>query len=174
MKNIYEKLIRGEKLAHNQRFNFSLFLKDAGMGMEEAARFWRKSYSNIKGTTSKASLWEERRNKYAYGIQHLYGQAGSRRNYTTARCSALFAQNLCAFSSVGDIEDLGVGTSASGSQKLTEQSEEPSLLNSQSSQNKSYLNACARFEKEERNFSSPLKLYQLKCATKEVETDEMK
>ena len=50
MKEIYNKLVKGEKLGHNQRFNFSLFLKDAGMSIDDASRFWRKYYSNITGT----------------------------------------------------------------------------------------------------------------------------
>lgn len=49
MKAIYKKLIKGEKLGHNQRFNFSLFLKDAGMSMSQANQFWQKKYSNVKG-----------------------------------------------------------------------------------------------------------------------------
>merc|ERR1719427_744585 len=102
MKNIYGILEKGEKLSHNQRFNFSLFLKDVGMQMQEATNFWRKYYSKINGQTHRSlSIWEERRSKYNYSVKHLYGQTGSGGRYNTASCSSLHSQSLCPFSNTG-------------------------------------------------------------------------
>ena len=47
MKSIFESLHQGRKIKHNERFHFSLFLKDLGMELEEAFVFWSTYYSNI-------------------------------------------------------------------------------------------------------------------------------
>jgi len=162
MKEIYKKLKKGEKLGHNQRFNFSLFLKDAGMSIDDASRFWRKYYSFIKGDKKSSSLWEERKHKYSYSVRHLYGQAGSRRNYKTASCSSLYSQNLCAFS--GDIEDLPIPKTKNFLQNNQEPIPSISTQDNFSSQtNRGHLTCCARFENmQESHFSTPLQLFRLK------------
>lgn len=173
MKIIYSKLMKGDKLGHNQRFNFSLFLKDAGMSMDEANRFWRKYYSNIQGSRKSASLWEERKYKYAYSLRHLYGQEGSRRTYKTASCEALFSQNICPFS--GDIEDLSTlhvlrGKSSELEVGATGQECRPCTSVSQDNYSSQpggghFLTCCARFENiQDKSFSSPVQLFKLKKA----------
>ena len=49
MKNIFKILESGVKLKHSQRYQFSLFLKDLGMDLTEALKFWENYYSKIKG-----------------------------------------------------------------------------------------------------------------------------
>jgi len=165
MKNIYETLEKGEKLSHNQRFNFSLFLKDIGMQIQDATSFWHKYYSRIHGQTSRSlSIWEERKSKYSYSVKHLYGEAGSRRRYKTATCSSLHSQSLCPFSNT-DIEELAARLNQP--KKVTHDDNQDCNLNSQV--NGSCVACCSLYEQESRQFSSPLHLYAYKKESKHSE-----
>ena len=107
MKHIYSKLEQGTKLKHMQRYQFSLFLKEIGLGMKEAHTFWSMHYGKIGGEGGRTSLWHSRQGKYEYGIRHMYGQAGGRKDYRAASCATLHGQSICSFP---DIEDLNLLT----------------------------------------------------------------
>ena len=109
MKHIYLKLEQGTKLKHMQRFQFSLFLKEIGLDMQEAHSFWSTHYGRIEGEGGRTSLWDSRRGKYEYGIRHMYGQAGGGKDYRAASCATLHGQSICSFV---DIEDLSLLTRA--------------------------------------------------------------
>lgn len=49
MHKMFRVLENGGKLKHFQRFYFSLFLKELGMGLHEAQKFWSSYYTKIKG-----------------------------------------------------------------------------------------------------------------------------
>ena len=53
----------------------------------------------------KLSVWTERKGRYEYSLLHLYGEKGSRKNYSGPCCTTLNVNNLCAFT---DIEDLQI------------------------------------------------------------------
>ena len=65
-------------------------------------------YGRIEGGEGgRTSLWDSRRGKYEYGIRHMYGQAGGRKDYRAASCATLHGQSICSFV---DIEDLSLLT----------------------------------------------------------------
>jgi len=86
---LYNNLKANHRLSHHARFNFSLFLKDVGMSVNEAIRFWSHEYSKPSKSCKCSHSWQKDSSKFTYGIRHLYGLEGSRANYTTPSCSKI-------------------------------------------------------------------------------------
>lgn len=98
MLNLHRKLRDRHRLSHTQRFFYSLFLKDIGMPVEEAIEFWRSEYRLIpNGTHVCCHNWEKDEKKYLYGIRHMYGLEGGRKNYTSVNCQRIQSlDNACS------------------------------------------------------------------------------
>ncbi|CAH1635543.1 unnamed protein product [Spodoptera littoralis] len=98
MLNLHQNLRRRHRLSHTQRFHYSLFLKDIGMPIEESVEFWRAEYRlHPNGHHSCCHNWEKDEKKYVYGIRHMYGLEGSRRNYPSVNCSTIQSiDNSCS------------------------------------------------------------------------------
>ncbi|VVC94296.1 unnamed protein product [Leptidea sinapis] len=92
MLNLHQQLRTHHRLSHQHRFNYSLFLKDIGMPIDEAVKFWKTEYLNMPNSHSCCHDWNTNEKKYVYGIRHMYGLEGSKRNYTSRNCQVL--QNL--------------------------------------------------------------------------------
>lgn len=97
MFNLHQSLRKKHRLSHSQRFYYSLFLKDIGMPVEEAVNFWRAEYrQSPNGSHSCCHSWERDEKKYLYGIRHMYGLEGARKNYTSVTCQRIQAiDNAC-------------------------------------------------------------------------------
>ena len=79
MKNLYVNLKKDHKLKHWGRLQFGLFLKGAGLSVEDALVFWESHFSKIMN--------HDQFNKgYSYTVRHMYGKEGSRKNYTPYSC----------------------------------------------------------------------------------------
>lgn len=90
MMNLHMILRKKHRLSHDQRFIYSLFLKDIGMPVEEAITFWSEEYKQTPcGNHTCCHSWEKDEKKYLYGIRHLYGLEGGRKNYTSVNCSRI-------------------------------------------------------------------------------------
>lgn len=97
MKSLYNNLSKNNRLGHNARFDFSLFLKDIGMEITDAFEFWRRFYSKQHSSCSSCThSWEENEKRYIYGIKHLYGLEGSRKTYNVKDCSQMQSMTLGA------------------------------------------------------------------------------
>mmetsp|Transcript_16242 Transcript_16242/g.24464 ORF Transcript_16242/g.24464 Transcript_16242/m.24464 type:complete len:492 (-) Transcript_16242:202-1677(-) len=79
MKHLHNSLKLDHKLKHWGRLQYGLFLKGAGMQMEDALAFWESHFSRIV-------QHDEFNKKYAYSFRHMYGKEGARKNYTPYSC----------------------------------------------------------------------------------------
>ncbi|XP_048477888.1 probable DNA primase large subunit [Plutella xylostella] len=86
MLNLHLNLRKRHRLSHDQRFYFSLFLKDIGMPVEEAIEFWRQEYRKDPSGGSCCHHWERDEKKFIYGIRHMYGLEGARKEYSSVSC----------------------------------------------------------------------------------------
>ena len=79
MKHLHNSLKRDHKLKHWGRLQYGLFLKGAGLDLEDAMTFWESHFS-------KVMTHEEFTKGYAYSFRHMYGKEGARKNYTPYSC----------------------------------------------------------------------------------------
>ncbi|KAJ8935195.1 hypothetical protein NQ314_012952, partial [Rhamnusium bicolor] len=97
MLNLYKVLQKTNRLSHNERFDFSLYMKGIGVTLSDSLKFWESAYTKEHSTCSKCTHnWQENEKRYIYGIRHLYGLEGSRKNYQVRSCSYLQEKSLCA------------------------------------------------------------------------------
>ncbi|CAH0582902.1 unnamed protein product [Chrysodeixis includens] len=97
MLNLHQNLRRRHRLTHSQRFYYSLFLKDIGMPVEEAVDFWKAEYSlHPNGHHACCHNWEKDEKKYLYGIRHMYGLEGGRKNYSSVNCQRIQSIDNCS------------------------------------------------------------------------------
>lgn len=50
------------------RYQYTLFLKDAGLKVEDSLRFWEEEYSKPRGVSSCCHDWEEKKNRLAHNL----------------------------------------------------------------------------------------------------------
>ncbi|XP_050349162.1 DNA primase large subunit-like [Nymphalis io] len=102
MLNLHQNLRNKHRLSHNQRFSYSLFLKDIGMPVDEAVTFWRIEYEQVPNGKHKCChSWKNDEKKFIYGIRHLYGLEGGKKMYSSGSCLRLqgFTEGGCPFKS---------------------------------------------------------------------------
>ena len=73
-------------LMHFGRLQFTLFLKGAGLPVDEALKFFQKKYEK----KTPADKFEK---EYAYNIRHSYGLEGKRVSYTPYACDKIINMN---------------------------------------------------------------------------------
>jgi DNA primase large subunit len=86
MQQIHKGLQRDGKIRHWARLQYGLFLKGAGLSMEESLRFFQAKFHAL---TSPDQFNKE----YAYNIRHMYGKEGKRANYTPYSCTKIILGN---------------------------------------------------------------------------------
>ncbi|KAF7008954.1 hypothetical protein CFC21_023595 [Triticum aestivum] len=91
IRHMLEKLRENHHLKHGGRMQFGLFLKGAGLKLEDALTFWRSEFSQKVGS-------ERFDKEYAYTIRHNYGKEGKRTDYTSYSCQKI----ISATPGVGD------------------------------------------------------------------------
>jgi len=92
MRQLHTGMTKDKKLRHWGRLQYGLFLKGAGLGMEDALAFFQRHFNNVTG--------DQFQKQYAYNVRHMYGCEGKRASYTAYNCSKIIMGN--APSSVGD------------------------------------------------------------------------
>lgn len=73
-------------LMHQGRLQYTLFLKSAGLPIEEAIKFFQKKFEK------KTTLAQFEKN-YVYYIRHAYGLEGKKTNYLPYNCDKLINMN---------------------------------------------------------------------------------
>jgi len=85
MQSIHKDITLNSHLKHEGRLQYSLFLKGAGLSLEDSLNFFKKKF--LKKTP------EDKFDKdYAYNIRHSYGQEGKRVDYPPYSCTKI--QNM--------------------------------------------------------------------------------
>lgn len=82
MSQLHAGLGQDSKLRHHGRLQYGLFLKGAGMSMEESLLFFQKEFTRIMTS-------EKFQKDYSYNIRHMYGKEGKRTNYTPYSCTKI-------------------------------------------------------------------------------------
>ena len=83
MSSMLAGLDRDRHLKHKGRLQLGLFLKGAGLPLEEAMRFWRDGFGNLAG--------DDFDKRHAYGVRFNYGKEGKRADYTPYSCVKIVA-----------------------------------------------------------------------------------
>jgi DNA primase large subunit len=91
MRQLQSGMERDKKLKHGGRLQYGLFLKGAGLSLEEALLFFQRHFTAVTG--------EKFQKEYSYSIRHMHGKEGKRANYTPYSCSKII---LGAAPSAGD------------------------------------------------------------------------
>mmetsp|Transcript_7554 Transcript_7554/g.7649 ORF Transcript_7554/g.7649 Transcript_7554/m.7649 type:complete len:156 (+) Transcript_7554:1-468(+) len=103
MKSLHTNLKKDHKLKHWGRQQYGLFLKSAGLSMEDALMFWEQIFSKIMSR-------DEFKKGHSYNIRHMYGKEGKRTNYTAYSCLKIImgaapeagAHHGCPYKHMGD------------------------------------------------------------------------
>lgn len=95
MQHLHVQLRKTHRLSHYARLHYSLFLKDAGMQLEDAINYWKEEYSKPHSCSTVCSHnWQSSERKFVYSIRHLYGLEGSRKNYKSLNCKFMCVSNI--------------------------------------------------------------------------------
>ncbi|CAM9128454.1 unnamed protein product [Ectocarpus sp. 12 AP-2014] len=86
MKQLHSALNREHKLKHWGRLQYGLFLKGAGLSVDDAMAFWQAMFTKIMGL-------DQFQKQYAYNVRHMYGKEGKRTNYTPYSCLKIIMGN---------------------------------------------------------------------------------
>lgn len=82
------------------QFCFSLFLKEAGLSLEQSLLFWKHHFSQEAGHTSNCShTWQKNQSYIQYSLRHMYGMEGAKKDYTAHSCAQLQRKDCCPFTS---------------------------------------------------------------------------
>jgi len=72
---------------------YTLFLKEIGLSVDEALRFWSGEYCKPGGdhasNHSCQHSWHKHCSQYTYSINHLYGLVGRHASYRSYSCEAI-------------------------------------------------------------------------------------
>lgn len=87
MRQLQDSLRTNHHLRHQGRQQYGLFLKAAGLSLEDAMTFWRSHFSKIMD----GDKFEK---QYSYNIRHNYGKEGKRTNYTPYSCMKIIMSSV--------------------------------------------------------------------------------
>jgi DNA primase large subunit len=79
MSHLHSTLTTAHHLKHHGRMQYGLFLKGAGIGLDDALQYWQSQFTKIMSA-------DDFRKKYTYNIRHNYGKEGKRADYTPYSC----------------------------------------------------------------------------------------
>lgn len=85
MRQLGQTLEERKHLKHQGRLQFGLFLKEIGLGVDQAMLFWRRSFANM--TDDKFGK------EYKYNIRYNYGLEGKRVDYPARSCARIIMQD---------------------------------------------------------------------------------
>ena len=84
---IQKHINENSHLMHFGRLQYTLFLKGAGLSVEEALKFFKKKYE-------KKTPGDKFEKQYAYNIRHSYGLEGKRSDYAPYSCTKILNMNM--------------------------------------------------------------------------------
>ncbi|XP_066987371.1 DNA primase large subunit [Macrobrachium rosenbergii] len=87
MRQLNDVLRTSHHLKHGGRLTYGLFLKAAGLSLEDALHFWRSHFTKVM----EIDKFEK---EYAYGIRYNYGKEGKRTDYTPYSCVKIITSSL--------------------------------------------------------------------------------
>lgn len=106
MSTLYSALRKDKRLPHDDRFVFSLFLKEIGLDLAEAIEFWSRYYIAPPGKGARCThTWQAHTSRLTYSVRHMYGQEGRRIDYTAHGCAQVQGHGLCPFTT-GSLQEL--------------------------------------------------------------------
>ena len=79
MKHLHNTVKREHKLKHFGRLQYGLFLKGAGLDMDDSIAFFENHFTKIMSHDQFVK-------GYAYNIRHMHGKEGGRKSYTPYSC----------------------------------------------------------------------------------------
>jgi len=82
MRQAHVGLLKDKKLKHDSRRQYGLFLKGAGLSMEDNIVFFQKIFTKIMSG-------DDFNKNYLYNIRHMYGKEGKRQDYTPFSCTSI-------------------------------------------------------------------------------------
>jgi DNA primase large subunit len=88
MRQLQMGMQQDHKLKHWGRLQYGLFLKGAGLSLEDALAFFQRHFTAVTN--------EKFQKEYAYNIRHMYGKEGKRASYTPYNCSKIILGNAPA------------------------------------------------------------------------------
>jgi DNA primase large subunit len=88
MRQLQVGMQQDHKLKHWGRLQYGLFLKGAGLSLEDALSFFQRHFTAVTN--------EKFQKEYAYNIRHMYGKEGKRASYTPYNCSKIILGNAPA------------------------------------------------------------------------------
>ena len=86
MHHLYSALQSDHHLRHAGRMQLGLFLKRAGLSLEESMAFWKRAFA-------PRTAGDKFEKEYAYNIRHSYGREGRRKDYEAQSCLKVIAAN---------------------------------------------------------------------------------
>ncbi|KHJ42110.1 Eukaryotic-type DNA primase, large subunit [Trichuris suis] len=89
MLHLHKQLRSSHRLRHHARVQYTLFLKDIGMPVEESLKFWSTEFDIPCKDSSCRHNWSTEKRRYTYNILHLHGLAGGQKNYSCRTCESL-------------------------------------------------------------------------------------
>lgn len=103
MRRIHSELRAEHHLKYFARQQYGLFLKGAGMPLDESIRFFRDEFTKRMdvdkvGSSTMHSLWSrycvlQFTKNYVYNIRHMYGQEGNRVDHKPSNCANIILNN---------------------------------------------------------------------------------
>ncbi|XP_069175390.1 DNA primase large subunit-like [Procambarus clarkii] len=87
MRQLNDTLRTTHHLRHGGRLSYGLFLKAAGLSLEDALYFWRSHFTK----TMDVDKFEK---QYAYNIRFNYGKEGKRTDYTPYSCLKIIMTSI--------------------------------------------------------------------------------
>ncbi|XP_071539774.1 DNA primase large subunit-like [Panulirus ornatus] len=87
MRQLHDILRREHHLRHGGRLTYGLFLKAAGLTLEDALYFWRSHFTK----NMDVDKFEK---QYAYNIRFNYGKEGKRTDYTPYSCMKIIMTSI--------------------------------------------------------------------------------
>lgn len=87
MRRLHETLRSAHHLKHGGRLQYGLFLKAAGLTLDDALKFWRDEFTKMM----EPDKFEK---TYAYNVRYNYGKEGSKKNYSAYSCSKIITGNV--------------------------------------------------------------------------------
>jgi len=93
MRALHLTLQKRHRLCHKPRVQYTLFLKEIGLPVEDCLELLRSEYSRPalqNGQQHKCEhSWDKDAKRYTYGTRHLYGLEGGRVNYSAHTCQSI-------------------------------------------------------------------------------------
>lgn len=86
MRQLQRGLKQEHKLKHWGRMQYGLFLKGAGLAMEDSLLFFQAEFTRIMNV-------DQFQKQYSYNIRHMYGKEGKRKSYTPYNCTKIIMGN---------------------------------------------------------------------------------